>query len=199
MNGPHESWPPYCCVAAFAHAALHQLGAECPSRSNLARLLDTQVPEGSANPWSLRVVSDRRLAGVLPTTAVRAINHLLNSLAPSLRMRHVPFRSIAMKLYADLADEATKKGVVVGIGLDWVTVAEEEGGLHRHLLRLLGTNERSATLLDDSIGVDAKVFDVPWAELERSVHVVDDGFWLVGPVAKLSFDTAGPWTAPESS
>lgn len=199
MNGPHESWPPYCCVAAFAHAALHQLEAECPSRSNLARLLGTHVPEGSANPWSLPVVSDRRLAGVAPTMAVRAINQLLRDLAPSLRMRHVPFRSIAMQLYADLANEAVGKGVVTGIGLDWGTVAGEGGGLHRHLLRLRGANDRGATLLDDSIGVDPEPFDVPWAELERSVHVVDDGFWLVGPVASLSFDTAGPWTATESS
>lgn len=199
MNGPHESWPPYCCVAAFAHAALQQLGVECPSRSNLARLLGTHVPEGSANPWSLPVVSDWRLAGVAPTMAVRAINHLLHDLAPSLGMRHVPFRSIAMQLYADLANEAVRKGVVTGIGLDWRTVAGEEGALHRHLLRLRGANDRGAALLDDSIGVDPESFDVPWAELERSVHVVDDGFWLVGPVARLSFDTAGPWTAPESS
>lgn len=199
MTWQNEPWAPYCCVAAFTEAALHQLGTECPPRSALARLLDTHVPEGSANPWALPITSDRELAGVTPTMAIRTINILLNKLAPNLRMRHIPFRSIAMQLYAELAEDAIRKGVVTGIGLDWTTTSGKEGDIHRHLLRLQGASDRNATLLDDSIGIGSEPFVLSWDVIERSVNVVNDGFWLVGPVEKLSFDIAAPWEASATS
>lgn len=114
-------------------------------------------------------------------------------------MRHVPFRTIAMQLYADLADEAIRRGVVTGLGLDWTTASGEDGGIHRHLLRLSRVSVRGAILLDDSINQDAEPFNMPWGVIERSVNVVDDGFWLVGSVEKLSFDIAGPWKGSEPS
>lgn len=199
MIEQHEPWPPYCCVAAFAHAALRQLGASCPPRQELARLLDTHVPESSANPWSLPIAPNRELTGVMPITATCAINDLLKELAPNLRMRHIPFRSIAMQLYADLADDAVRNGVVTGVGLDWTTILGEEGEIHRHLLRLQCAGDRNATLVDDSDGVGAKSFRLAWDAIERGVNVVNDGFWLIGPVEKLSFDIAAPWTAAEAS
>ena len=197
MKNPREAWPPYCCVPAFVDVALRHFNFAQPTRDRLASDLGVTVPEGVDNPLSLPLASTNLVAGLTPSAAVHSINRLLAGLSPDVRLRHLPFSEIAMQLYEDVAAEALRREVIVGIGLDWNRLSLSAGAPRRHLLRLLHAHSKRARLIDDSLESGLRSFDVAWDEIERSVGVVDDGFWLIGAAGSLQFAAAEPWLPVE--
>jgi hypothetical protein len=181
-------WPPCCCVAAFVFESLRQLGYAVLDRAALARQLGIRVGPDKANPWNLLVDPDPNLQGLLVSDAKRLLPNILKQYDQNLRFRHIPFRTVMFELYAEVLDQALNQGCVAGVGFNKAVLLAESGTV-RHVTRIRPVDDREKVLLlDDTCGVPARRTFVEWGILEKAVHSVNDGFWIIGRVNRINFD-----------
>ena len=112
-----------------------------------------------------------------------------------LRIRRVPFNTIAGELWIDVLDEAMSLGAVVGLGVDYHTLMTKDTSYRsvQHLFRVLGRENQSFTLLDDSGGSDPATIQVDSEQLRAAVLPIYDGLWIMNSVDKLNFKYTLPW------
>jgi hypothetical protein len=185
-----DSWPPGCCVPAFVAAALKIFGHTIVERRLLAHQIGIKISPGIWNPWNLPIQPDPDLAGLLPSEAEERLPKLLKEYDTPLSFRHIPFRFVTLGLWEGLFGQAHKRGCAVAVGLNNAMLQSEAGRL-RHVARILPSiDPRKIMVLDDSFGIPPREMTVYRELLERAVHSVDDGFWIIGTEDSLEFDLA---------
>jgi hypothetical protein len=189
----HVDWPNETCVTAWVLTALQLRGLSGGDPADLARLLDTRLPdESTPNPWGLAVTDDQGHIGVRPADATRELPGYLHGFDPGLGFRYVPSNTVAMGMHEAMLGEATERRVSIGAGLD-VSPFIGRPGLLRHVVAVDAV-EHPDVLLHDPVGQ----VDVPsHLHVDRFVDLIDNasgGYWLIGDVDALrSLRHALPW------
>ena len=190
---PANGWPPRCCVPAFVYAALREQGIFVQEPRHLPCLLGVRVAKTDFNPFALDVVDGAAVAGISPSHADTRINELLRRHGTSSSFRHILLREIPFGLYRDVFDEAIRREVTVGLGLECTELlidAPRETRLH--LVRGIGRAERTIAMVDDSGQLRPGPFELPWDDVVNAMFKAGDGFWLIGPRKSLEL----PYTLP---
>ena len=182
-------WPPQCCVPAFVHAALMQLGVDCPYPEAIPGILGVRVRPDQANPLGLALVDASHPAGIRGSDAEREVNRMCREIDSALRLRRVPFETIVEELWTDVLDDAMSRGAVVGLGVDYnvlmATVASDRSA--QHVLRVLSREGESFALFDDSGESDPATISVDSARVRAAVLPIHDGLWIMNEVTELNF------------
>lgn len=184
-------WPPHCCVPAFVHAALLAEGVVPPEPRYLAHAIGVQVGSTDPNPFGLQVTADADERGVKPAHAVGTISRILADCAPFLAFRHVPFTTITFQLFEDVLAEALARRCTVGAGVDPSLLPLPSIPHQRHVVHVIHYSDHRADFVDDSAGAGPPI-RVDWLTLERAVHAVCDGFWILGRQERLNLQHCLP-------
>jgi len=132
------------------------------------------------NPWGLPAEDDPEKRGVTVARAQERLPEVLAELDLSLRFRHVRFNEIEFGLYAEVLEQATRQGAVVGVGFDYARLFDASAEV-RHVARMEPLpDDQKVRLLDDYATSPAQEATVKWLDLEPAVRAVDDGFWMIG-------------------
>lgn len=188
-------WPPQCCVPAFVHAALVQLGEDCPYPETIPGILGVRVRPDQENPLELALADASHPPGIRGADAEREFNRMCREIGSVLRLRRVPFNTIVGELWIDVLDDAMSRGAVVGLGVDY-HVLMTRGTSDRsaqHVLRVLGREGQLFTLFDDSGESDPATIMVDTERLHAAVLPIHDGLWIVNSVTELNFAHTLPW------
>lgn len=188
-------WPPQCCVPAFVHAALVQLGEDCPHPETIPGILGVRVRPDQENPLELALVDASHPPGMRGADAEREVNRMCREIGSVLRLRRVPFNTIVGDLWIDVLDEAMSRGAVVGVGVDY-HVLKTRGIPDRsaqHVVRALGREDQLLTLFDDSGESDPATILVDTERLRAAVLPIHDGLWIMNPRTELNFAHTLPW------
>jgi hypothetical protein len=184
-------WPPQCCVSAYIYAALSHHGIRYANPSELPALLETSVRPTDANPLGLPVTTDDSTQGVTAAKATRTLGHLLADIAPTIGFRHLPLKVIPLGLYDEILEDALKRGLTVGVGVD---VSLLDLGEHNvpvlHVFRVHSFDRHQITLFDDSKECAPPTIKRSWERIEQAILAAADGFWLIGPEQELAFAAA---------
>lgn len=188
-------WPPQCCVPAFVHAALVQLGEDCPYPMTIPGILGVRVGQGQANPLELALADAAHPPGIRGGEAERAVNRMCREIGSPFRLRRVPFKTIVEDLWLDVLDEALSRGAVVGIGVDYgiLTTGGSPDRSAQHVFRVLGREPRTLTLFDDSGESGLDTMTVEPDRLRVAVLPIDDGLWIMNAATELNFAHTLPW------
>ncbi len=188
-------WPPQCCVPAFVHAALVQLGEDCPYPETIPGILGVRVRPDQENPLELALADPAHPPGIRGVDAEREVNRMCREIGSVLRLRRVPFNTIVGELWIDVLDEAMSRGAIVGLGVDY-HVLVSRGASDRsaqHVLRILGREGQLFTLFDDSGESDPATILVDAERLRAAVLPIHDGLWIVNSVTELNFAHTLQW------
>lgn len=188
-------WPPQCCVPAFVHAALVQLGEDCPYPETIPGILGVRVRPDQENPLELALADASHPPGIRGADAEREFNRMCREIGSVLRLRRVPFNTIVEQLWIDVLDDAMSRGAVVGLGVDYhvlMTRGTWDRSAH-HVLRVLGREDQLFTLFDDSGESDPATILVDTERLHAAVLPIYDGLWIVNSVTELNFAYTLPW------
>ena len=190
-----RNWPPQCCVPAFVHAALVQLGVDCPFPQTIPGILGVRVRPHQDNPLGLALTDELHPAGIRGSDAEREVNRMCREIGSALRLRRVPFRTIVEELWTEVLDEAMARGAVVGLGLDYptlmATAASDRSA--QHVLRVLGRSGERLDLFDDSGESIPATMSVIEARVRTAALRIGDGLWIVGRGDHLNFTHTMPW------
>jgi dCTP deaminase len=190
----HERWPPHCCVPAFLHAALKELGHADIDPAKLATKIGVKVGPLDSNPFGLQVVESATARGVLPSVAVRTINVLLGEINSDFAFRHLRFNEIACDGEFEVLETALRRQLIVGVGLDYSHLDSSVLPQTRHLMRISRAVEHDIELADDFTG---GIQMRRWDHVELASKALLDGFWLIGPRNQLQFPLSPVWVPPE--
>jgi hypothetical protein len=197
FSAPKESeklqntWPPFCCAAAFVVAALEKLGHSNIERESLARRLEIAVAPASRNPWGLKVEVDPNSQGLTVAAATDRIPRVLKAYNPELSFRHLYLSQITLGLVEDVLVQADRQGCVVGIGYDFNRLGAQSTAERRHVARIEpAADSEHVVILDDSVSRSPLRQMVRWFELLPAVNAINDGYWLIGTRAQMSLDYA---------
>ncbi|WP_150131843.1 hypothetical protein [Sphingomonas carotinifaciens] len=188
-------WPPQCCVPAFVHAALVQLGVDCPYPEAIPGILGVRVRADQSNPLGLALADASHPAGIRGADAEREVNRMCRELDSPLRLRRVPFKTIVEELWMDVLDDAMSRGAVVGLGIDYNvlmgTVASDRSA--QHVMRVLVRDGESIAIFDDSGESVPAMISVDPARVRAAVLPIDDGLWIMNRGSELNFAHTLPW------
>jgi hypothetical protein len=188
-------WPPQCCVPAFLNAALlaHKVPVVAPAV--LPGMLGVRVAPGDVNPLELPVARPSEPPGVTADDASKAIAAILRDLDAPIRFRHVRLKEITFELYENVLEEALRRGLTVGVGVDYAKLAATPRHVSAlHVFRITRIMRGEVTLFDDSRECKPSNIHTPWIMVEAAALAVNDGFWLIGPPSDLNFAHAPPYS-----
>lgn len=188
-------WPPQCCVPAFVHAALVELGFDCAHPEIIPSILDVRVLPDQENPLELKLADAAHPPGIRGSDAERQVNRMCTDLALPLRLRRVPFSTIYAELWEDVLDAALASGAVVGIGVEYNILMGRAMSKRsaQHVLRVLSHDAQSSRLFDDSGESDPAVLMFDAERVRASVLSIGDGFWIVNNRMRLNLPYTLPW------
>jgi len=187
----------WLCAPSFVHHALQALGHTAPPLPHIARRLSTTVDPADENPWNLPTEPCYQLRGTHTSTVVAELPALLAEQDGDLSFRHISFHCIACELYPEVLAQASVRGCIVGVGYAWdilnATTAARPRAVSdhsRHVSRLEPLSEQRVRVIDN--GPPCEVFS--WDLVTDAVLAVDDGFWVIGPSARLhALQHTLPW------
>ncbi|MBO1329503.1 hypothetical protein OQ496_14065 [Acetobacter suratthaniensis] len=188
-------WPPQCCVPAFVHAALLQLGVDYPYPDAIPKVIGIRVKPEDVNPLDLALADRLHPPSIRGSDAERQVNRMCCQIDSDLRLRRVPFKAIIEELWMDVLDEAMSRGAVVGLGVDYnmLMAAGPSDCSAQHVLRVLSLNNGIITLFDDSGESNQAVISVDPDRVREAVLSVEDGLWIINKATKLNFQYTLPW------
>lgn len=188
-------WPPQCCVPAFVHAALMQLGVECPVPDAIPGILGVRVRSDQANPLGLALADAAHPPGIRGVDAEREVNRMCRDLELPFRLRRIPFNTVFDDLWESILDTALSRKLIIGVGVDYkiLTGGALPDRSAQHVLRVLSRNGDTLTLFDDSGESIPPMMDIDTTRLRFAVLAILDGLWIMGPPAALNFTHALPW------
>lgn len=190
-----DCWPPHCCVAAFVAAALQNYGLRSVGRPEIARRIGVRVGINDENPFQLSTTEQSDQTGLAPAYAAVTINKMLAECNTGLAFRHVRFDQIALDGEQQVLEEALRRSVVVGVGVDYSLIESNHPLSQRHLFRVCGMEGEQVCLVDDSRGSRLENVILQWDQLEAATKSIGDGWWMIGRTDQLSFSRTLPWPA----
>lgn len=169
-------WPEYCCVAAAAELASWHLGSCAIDRIELAKTLETRVPEGSENPLGLEIVTFHERVGLDLNFARSRLPFYWRQIGCPLALRTMPYPKTYEEFEVQLSI-ALGENSVVALGVAWSVLVPSLDESHRHMVIIDSAHADRVEIIDTLSALTGAV-SIATSQLFDAAAKSGDSLWV---------------------